>query len=632
MKLSRISLSFVMLAVTSVSCSSPQTKSPVVENQQNLETIAVLGTTDIHGSLVPFALYTREKENVKSTPYEAGGAAILASYIQILRSEFGEHMIWLDAGDEFQGSVESNLEYGKPMVQFFNTMGLNAAAIGNHEFDFGLPHLHGRMKEATYPYLAANISEKKTGRPAHFPNTFPSKIIRAGNLNVGVIGLATLDTPKTTKASHVESFHFENLRFTALREAENLRKLGANIILITAHVGLKCDPPSQNIAARGFRKPTDPQGGCGERDEMVQLLETLPPGTIDGVVSGHSHQVVHQWIAGVPVIQGGAFGRYINVIYLTYDWTQKRIVPDQTRIEGPIPICSKVFQNQNDCNGDRPAPKNGRGHLVDAKFHGKPILPDPKISQIVTLATQRADLIKREKLGTAVRPIEHTRMSESELGNLVADAIRKSANSDFSYMNNGGIRASIESGAITYGDIFRSIPFDNAVVTLQVKENELRNILRVAQSGARGFGSVSGLKLRLIHPSFAAPFEDINGTGTFEPWEANRLLEVTLANGERLDPNRYYTLATLDFLLTGGDDLKWAMAQIPENRPRVYTGILARDALAQYIREQNQINASHSPLIRLDNPRLQFEKPKKKASHPHRYHRKRKTHLKSVQT
>ena len=482
------------------------------EPRSGLETVAILGTNDLHGNITPLSLKSREKPGIPLINYEAAGLSTLSAYIKKLREEFGNHLIWLDAGDEFQGTIESNLAQGAPMVQFFNYAKLNAAAIGNHEFDFGVNSLESRMSEAHYPYLAANISYKETGRPASFPNTFAHALFTAGNLRIGVIGLSTLDTPRTTRAINVKDFNFDELKPAVLREADALREMGAHIVVITSHVGLFCQPGS-SPAGHIMRKPSDPQGECGDQDEMVRLLRSLPRGTVDAVVAGHTHQVVHHWVAGIPVIEGGAYGRYINIAYLTYDWAQKKVVTEETRIEGPVPVCAKVFQNQNDCNGDRPAPKNGRGPLVTAQFHGEPVVPDTEVKNLLRSAMEKNETLKAKVLGQAAKPIEMVRFRESELGNLVSDAIRQAAKADFSLVNSGGIRAPLEAGPITFGAVFQSIPFDNEISILRVTGSELRMIFRVAESGSRGFAPFSGLRLKVIDLSQEAPRNDLNGDG-----------------------------------------------------------------------------------------------------------------------
>ena len=600
----------------------------------DLETVVIVGTNDIHGGLAPQSLKTRETDDTLSVPYEAGGAAFLADYIRILRNEFGDRLLWLDAGDEFQGTIESNTEQGSSVVRFFNATGLNAAAIGNHEFDFGpnrapspgntakdvLGSLRARLKEAQFPYLSANLLDKKTGKLPEIQNLYSSKLMTAGRMKVGVIGLTTPETAVTTLPEFVKELVFDNLKKATLREITKLREEGAQSIVLDAHVGIRCSPGKMPVYHL-FRKPSDPQGDCERSEELVQLLKDLPSGSVDAVVSGHSHQIVHHWVNGVPVIQGGASARYINLIYLTYDVKNGKLLTDRTRIEGPIPICPKVFQNQNDCNGDRPAPRNGRGPLISPKFHGQAISAEPRITELLKPVFEKAEAAKQEIVAHAARRIEHERFAESPLGDLIADSMRAAVKADVAIMNSGGIRAPFEAGPITFGTVFRTVPFDNSIVVLTLTGRELKTILRISESGSRGYFSVSGVRLRLIGPSYDAPSSDLNGNAKIEPWEVNRVLEVSLEDGRPIDDHQQYTLATLDFLALGGDDYGWFMSQIPKSRIKM-TGLITRDAFVKYLRETAVaaggenfgFNSAEHPLINPEKPRLKFENPHQKSS------------------
>ena len=610
---------------TSQSRKAPGADLPVVGSSGELETIVLMGTNDIHGSLFPEKLKSREAEGVRSTEYEAGGLATLSSYLKILRAEYGDRLIWLDGGDEFQGTLESNLVKGRAMVDFFNYAGLTAAAVGNHEFDYGpeedngtdlLGALKKRLTEAKYPYIAANILDRKSGKHAGWENLHTRRMFRAGPLKVGVIGLSTLDTPKTTRTKFVASLVFSDLKEATLQEAQALRKEGADLVVITSHVGLRCQPgrmPTSHLV----RMATDPQGECGVQDEMVRLLSSLPSGTVDAVVSGHSHSVVHHWVSGVPVVQGGSMGRYFNLIYLTYDKRSGKILNDRTRIEGPIPVCEKVFSNQGDCNGDRPAPpadKGGRGQLTENMFHGKKIEPDGSLHALLEPAAQRAAVLKSEKVGEAARPIEGERFKESPLGSLVADAVRLSTGAQIALVNPGGIRAPIEPGVITYGNVFRSLPFDNALVTLNVTGQELMMILRIGLSGARGYTPTSGLKIKVIGHEHDAPGSDLNSDGKIDPWEINRILDVRTLDGKKIEPQKSYTLGTIDFLATGGDDVGWAMLKVPTER-HTQSDIFVRDAVVTHIKRlmaaHGPVNSAAHPILVAGAPRIEFLAPPK---------------------
>jgi len=601
----------VFLSVALASCSTLRPEGAPIANSPDQHLIVILGTNDIHGALAPMDLKTREADGVKPVDYQAGGAVYLASYIHKLKNEFGNRILWLDAGDEFQGTIESNTDLGAPMVTLFNSLGLDAAAVGNHEFDFGLDPLEDRMREAHYSYLAANIESKKSGELYPFPNTLPSKLFLRGGVRVGVIGLSTLDTPTTTRAENVKTLTFASLKEATLREAKALRAQGAQILLITGHVGIGCQP-GRVSSGHVFRKLSDDQGECDVNDEMTKLLYALPLRTVDAVVSGHSHKVVHHWVNGIPVIQAGASGRYLNLIYLTYDDKTHRVLSERTRIEGPVPICPKVFDNQGDCNGDRPPPKKGRGDLVIPEFHGEKINANAATALLLEPTFAKSRVIKEKVLTQAVRPIEHYRNKESPLGNVIADAVRAATGADFAIINAGGIRADWEQGAIHYGDVFRSLPFDNSLVKIDVTGRQLKMILRVAESGARGFPPVSGLTLRLIDPSIEAPVNDLNGNHKIEPWEVNRLLDVKLSNGKSLNDDKHYTLATIDFLATGGDDYAWPMSQIPKGQFHFENTLLLRDIVAQYVEKNGPLGDAGHPLIDVAHPRIKFVKIEKK--------------------
>jgi 5'-nucleotidase len=338
----------------------------------------------------------------------------------------------------------------------------------------------------------------KDGRQLDFPNLQPSTILTAGRLKVGVIGLSTVMTPVTTRPEFVKDLVFSPGAQATLREAKKLREQGAHLIVVVAHAGLVCERrrPEPGLV----RRPTDNEGACETHEEIPEMLEALPPGTVDAVVSGHTHQVIHHYVKGVPVIQAGAGAQYYNLIYLTWNWKERKLVNSEVAIEGPIPVCEKVFENQGDCNGLRPAPRNGRGSLVTPRFHGAAIRPSSSIEKWVEGIDAEVLQLKKRIVGRAELPLEHVRERESDLGNLITDAMREIMNADIAITNPGGIRSSIDAGQIRYEDVFRAFPFDNDIRIVEMTESEIRTMLRTAESGARGYFPVSGVKLTLVSP------------------------------------------------------------------------------------------------------------------------------------
>ena len=160
-----------------------------------LVTLSIVGTSDLHGAAFP--------QNGR------GGLPLLAGYVNNLRAARaadGGAVLLVDSGDTFQGNVESNLSEGALVVDAYNAMGYTAEAIGNHDFDFGsvdspaarqLPgDLRGALKaraaQARYPFLAANLIDAATGRPVAWPNVWPSRLVEAAGVRVGLVGVMTI--------------------------------------------------------------------------------------------------------------------------------------------------------------------------------------------------------------------------------------------------------------------------------------------------------------------------------------------------------------------------------------------------------------------------------------------------------
>lgn len=563
----------------------------------NALTLSIIGTNDIHGTLAPL------NEYVGAQRIDVGGVALFTAHYKRLQDEWNDAVLWADAGDEFQGTIESNAFEGAPIVDWFNKTGLHAAAIGNHEFDFGPPGLAStanvngsdpvgalkeRLAQARFPYLSANLIERKTERLPNWPGLVSRALIErptrtpsgstGPRVRVGIIGLTTLETPQTTLADNIKELDFTPLKDALLRESRSLKNQGAHAIVLVAHVGLKCGF-GRSVPGLRVRTIRTPQADCEPASEMVQLLKSVPTGTVHAVVSGHSHQIIHHWVAGVPVIQSGAQLRYFSAIHLRFDPSSKEPLSEDHEIEGPFPLCSHFFENQGDCNTVRPAPAQGRGALVKATFQGRPIEPDADVARDVAALREKTQSLSSRVITELKHAWPHARERESALGRLVADSFREAGRADIALTNPGGIRAPFRAGALTYEELFQALPFENEVVVLSLSGKDLKLLLRVAQAGSRGFFPVSGLKLRVLDLKVDAPSDDLNQDGKIEPWEIRRFLSTV---GE-IDDEKTYRVATNDFLVSGGDGWGWVMSQIaPKTIER--TGVLCRDALENYLK------------------------------------------------
>lgn len=226
----------------------------------------------------------------------------MASLIKIFKDEYPGHTLVLDAGDQFQGGVESSplISQGKIMNDFYDAIGLQGQAIGNHEFDFGpdflLPFYNSKQDQSIV--LGANLRSERN-QAEFLPKqklshiyTFPSGI------KIGVIGLSTINTPSTTNAfkNHLfPDYKFLPYKEIVVNQSKALKKAGANAVLILGHVGNDCTIGNKYGK---WTKSTE-QPPCGiDNDEITKLIHDLPDGTIDGVIQGHRHKFAHHFIKG----------------------------------------------------------------------------------------------------------------------------------------------------------------------------------------------------------------------------------------------------------------------------------------------------------------------------------------------
>lgn len=597
------------------------------------ELVVLAGTSDEHGAFFSIQQTLFEETNQEPIPpvskdmpakilVSRGGLDLWATYLNNLRQEYGtSRVLWLNAGDQLQGSLESN-EYvdekgkpapGAPMVEAFHFLGMTAAAIGNHEFDFGVDVLRDRLRQARYPYLSANLLEKATRQAPHWDNLTPSVMVSTESLRVGIIGLTNVDTPTTTHPHHVQGLEFSPLREATLAQAQALRKQGAQIVVLVAHAGLNCSDVATSKGLR-LRSATDPQGRCGEQDEMVQLLHALPAQTVDAVIAGHTHKKVHHFVSQggkpTPVIEAGHHGQYFHLIYLVYDTHTQQLVAEQTRIEGPVPICERIFSHLRDCKVPVQSSTETRGPLVLPTFHDRLIAPDKTFHARFAQVRVQTETRGRHVVGQATRAIATFGGAESPLGNLATDAMRTAhpdQPADVTLINPGGLRAPFSAGDIHEQDLFRAFPFDNVLCHLQVRGDELEEVLRHALLGRGRPFSLSGATVEFLHAQACG----VAKAGEKE----DQLYRIRLWDGRVVQKKQWYTLGLADFLVEGGSSLGSSITKTMRTRKRpeetCFENLLIRDIVREYIRKNSPLNSVQHPLVDPQKPRRVFVKIKR---------------------
>lgn len=376
--------------------------------QGTRQRLRILAINDFHGAL---------EARTDSGGTARGGAVALAAEIARARAEClapACQSLLLDGGDEFQGTPASNLAFGRPVVALFNYLGVRAAAVGNHEFDWGQDTLRARMADAHYPFLAANV-RYADGRDV--PWIADDTLLTVGNWHVGVIGLATVATGQITKAATVADLRFVEAAGIVDAQARALRARGANAVVVVAHAGAFC------------------RATCD--GEIVDLaMHTTEH--IDAVVSGHTHSPVNTVVRGTAIVQARTRGTTLGVI----DLSATGATP---HIELRDVLASQVTT------------------------------PDDSVVAIVRGATQALAARLQQPIATVGEFLSSRR--DGALGNLIADAQRAAGRGDVAVMNAGGVRSSLSPGTVTFGSLFEVQPFGNELVRFTLSGRSLRQYL-----------------------------------------------------------------------------------------------------------------------------------------------------------
>jgi 2',3'-cyclic-nucleotide 2'-phosphodiesterase (5'-nucleotidase family) len=376
--------------------------------------LRVIATNDFHGSF---------ESRLDSSGVRRGGAAAVASVIAGARAECaaspGCESILLDGGDMFQGTAPSNRTFGSTVVELYNMLGYSAAALGNHEWDWGRDSLRARMRQARYPILGANV---KFADGRDVPWIPDDTLLTAGSIKVGVIGITTEETPRTTMAINVADLRFVAPAAIVNERARALRARGADAVIVVAHVGAFCG------------RATTPDTNCdGEIIDLARHVEG-----VNAIVSGHTHSLVNTRVGPVAIVQARSNGRAVGVVDIPFTTGEGRIGVRDVRTDS--------------------------------------IAPDARVDSLVRRVVAAVAAEMSRPVVSVAEPLRRSGRQYA-LGNLIADAQRAAGKGDVAVMNNGGIRADLQAGQATYGSLFEIQPFGNTLYRLTVRGRDLRKYL-----------------------------------------------------------------------------------------------------------------------------------------------------------
>ncbi len=466
-----------------------------------------------------------------------GGAARVATLVATNRAEAtaaGRQVLVLNAGDFFQGSLFYTHYKGAAELEFANMLGLDAMAIGNHEFDDGPANFSRFLRGAKFPVVSANTNA--AAEPEIRGQFRDAVVLERGGVRIGIIGATTEDTPEISSPG--QNVKFPRAETVIAPIVARLRSEGVNHIIVVSHLGL-------------FRDR-----------EVAAAVDG-----IDVIVGGHSHTLLANGLRGaegpypvrikgpagreVPIVQAGSFSRWIGRLDVDFDAAGNVIAANGNSIE--------VAQS---------------------------VRPDPAVQAMVDRLDAPLAQVRTQVVGAAAidYPLDGCRARECALGNLVAEAMlvaTRAAGTTIAVQNGGGLRAGIASGQVTLGAVLTTLPFQNNVATLKLKGSDLvaaleNGLSQVAENGGR-FPQLAGARLtwELARPAGqrVVSLEVKKPDGSFAP----------------IQPDAVYTVATNDFMRRGGDG--YAVFRDRAIDPYDF-GPGLDDALANYIRSSSPVRVS----------------------------------------
>ncbi len=453
------------------------------------------------------------------------GYADIAAYEAKLQSE-GYATLLVDAGDYVQGDVIGTLSNGEYLIDIMNEIGFDVATLGNHEFDYGMEQFNKLTEKADFKVISSNFIDLKTNKPVFDGWT----IIEAGGVKLGFVGITTPETVvksdptnfKNDKGEFIYSFcsgdNGQELYSNVQKSVDAAEAAGADMIIAVGHLGI------------------DEQSSPWTSREVIENTSG-----IDLFIDGHSHSLIES--ETVKDENGGK-------VVLTSTGTKLQSIGAVT-ISGDD-ISSKLISKGDYTVSEDTSSAENKAYKAASDYIGGIEEQYEKLVNTVVAAT-KVNLTTMNPENPEERII---RSSETNLGNLCADAYRTMMGADIAFVNGGGIRANIDSGDITYGDIIAVHPYGNSACLIEASGQEILDALELGSCSypgeSGGFLQVSGLSYE-IH-SYIPSSMVLTDNKEFVKVDGEYRVKNVLVNGEPLDLNKIYTLASHNYMLKSGGD------------------------------------------------------------------------------
>ncbi|WP_088037610.1 bifunctional 2',3'-cyclic-nucleotide 2'-phosphodiesterase/3'-nucleotidase [Gottfriedia acidiceleris] len=460
--------------------------------------VQLLGLNDLHGQLDTDTKVTLNGQEVFAGSMEYTAAAMKQ------REATNPNTLLVHAGDMIGGSpLISALFQDEPTVEVMEAMGFDVGTLGNHEFDEGISELKrmingGEHPKGTkgydgmnFPIIAANAYDTATGQLI----TQPYTIKEVGGKKIGFIGVVTQETPTMIVRKGNETLEIRDEVEAINHYTDILKKQGIEAIVVLAH------------------NPTL-QTGKADLYDASDIAEKVDD-EVDVIFAAHNHVFNDKVVDNKLIVQAYSYGSAFSDVDLELDAVTGEIVNKEAEIV-------TVYQ--------------------------KDYTPDPTISAIMKKYEDLIAPIKAEIVGDSMQtlpkgyPSSET-IGDFALGNLIADGMKAAMNADFAMMNGGGVRAQLDAGLVTFGDLFAIQPFGNVLNKVMLSGQDIETVLnnQITEKGL-----------------------DFHIAGFKYTWDSTtkKVVDIFLPNGNKIDPNKEYSVVVNNYMY---GNIKYGIGELSTN-------------------------------------------------------------------
>lgn len=415
--------------------------------------------------------------------YDGMGFAKIATKAKEIKAN-NPNVLFLDAGDVLHGLPIATISKGEKVVELMNLMGYDAMVPGNHDFNYGTDRLLELAQKAKFPVIAANVKKQEDGSDVLKPYI----IKELNGMKIGIFGITTPETKYKSHPKNTEGIDILDPVKAAEEVVKELKEQEVDVIIGLSHVGLDEDSEVKS-------------------SDVAEKVEG-----IDIIVDGHSHHELPEGklVGNTLIVQAGEYDKNLGIVNIE--------VKD-----------GKVVSKKAS---------------LFTKEQAAELEEDAEVKAFIEQIEQANNEVTSVVVGETKVKLDgeraQVRGGETNLANILTDAMIKASGAELAITNGGGIRASINAGAITKGDIIKVLPFGNQLNVLEVKGED---IVKALEHGTSSYPEIKGAFPQVGGMTFTLDLSKEVGS---------RVTDVMI-QGEPVDLNRNYKLATNDFVAAGGD-------------------------------------------------------------------------------